>query len=412
MDVVIREREEIAALPNVVLAIRRFVDAPVLAKLQRAVSANASALGIERLLLAHEEDERLDPLGCEATAPALSKEQTALVQRVLVTGAKYGSESIVRWCLTVAPYGSVAVNGALRAAVNGGQLAVVRLLHPQVTHFGLGFAEELLLNLAASRGHVHVLEWLHAHRRSAVLCSYAASEDAAKAGHVVSLEWIRATYPRQLSSRVLDCAAVYEQRHVVEWLLQAEIPVPAARAMVAVAKKHNFDLLVWLHNKFLDDRLTFSSLKAMAFTSQRELASRVIKTFPDRYAAYGVVVGVLSGDFELMQTLAESHRCNKIDAKKAMCLAARFGRLDMVSWLSSRNLEPLVPAKVLWDALRCGHLDVVRWVVERKPELRTRERLSEMRSVVLMQQPQANSSSYGTSELVTQWLDEQLRLIE
>ncbi|TYZ59489.1 hypothetical protein PybrP1_013044 [[Pythium] brassicae (nom. inval.)] len=413
VDVVIREREEIAALPGVVLMIRRFADTPVLAKLRRAVGANATALEIERLLLAHEEDARLDPgTRDEQAASVLTREQVALVQRVLVTGAKHGSEGIVRWCLGVAPRGVVAVNGALRAAVNGGQLGAVRLLHPQVTRFGLGFAEELLLDLAAARGHVHVLEWLHENRRgSAVRCSSAASEEAAKAGHVDSLQWIRAMYPEQWSSLVLDCAAVYGQRHVVEWLIEAQIPVCAARAMLAVAKKLDLDLLVWLHDKYQGERLPLWSLKTMASTSQRVLASQLVRRFPSRYAAYGVVIGVLSGDLELMRSLAASGRREKSEAKKAMCLAARLGRLDMVCWLSGAS-EGLVPTKALWDALRCGHVDVIRWVVAQKPELRTRERLREMRSTVRKQQPQPNSSSFGASELLSHWLDEQLCLIE
>lgn len=413
VDVVLRERE-VAALPGVVRAVRRFCDAPVFAKLRRALAANARTTELEELIRLHVADVRLDALERrqtdttpEAPAAPLEREQALLVQRVLVIGAKHDSEVIVRWCLGAAP--GMVVNGALRAAIIGGQLAAVRLLHPKVTKFTIAFAEDHLLDLAASRGHVDVLRWLHENRRSPTAqCSLLASANAAKAGHIDSLQWIHATYPEQLSLSTLDNAAVHDHHHIVEWFIQEQIPVNVTRTMLACAMHNKTDTLLWLHGEYPAGRLPLWPLKAMVFTSQRELVARVVRAFPERYEEFGLLAGIMSEDLEFVQATVDARRPKKRDVKKAICLAARLGCLDIVSWLSHAS-NGFVPVRALWQALLGSHLDVIRWVLKQKPELRTRERLERMRSkcLKLLQ----TSSSLGALELVTHWIEEQLRLV-
>lgn len=67
VDVVLRERDAIAALSAVVRSIRRFADAVLYTKPKRAIASQArthrnvcEATSVEDVLAAHSEDERLD----------------------------------------------------------------------------------------------------------------------------------------------------------------------------------------------------------------------------------------------------------------------------------------------------------------------------------------------------------------
>lgn len=60
LDVVLREREAIAAISDVVRLLRQFADTPLLIKLHHACDANASAGDLERIVAAHGETQQLD----------------------------------------------------------------------------------------------------------------------------------------------------------------------------------------------------------------------------------------------------------------------------------------------------------------------------------------------------------------
>lgn len=416
VDVVLRERDAVAALSNAVRTIRRFADASILAKLRRAMRRLATAAELEQLLRQHNEDERLDALETchervgEPKARAVTPEQAVLVNHVLVYGAKKGSAMVVEYALDAAP--SVLVNGALRAAINNGHVALVQRLYPKVRAFGLGFTEDLLLDLAAARGHTEMLDWMYAHRRDPrASCTWAASESAAKGGHVDVLRWIRLHCPEQWSFHVLEQAALHDQQCVLDWIYDERIRSPVSAVMASVARHNKFAALAWLHDKYPRDQLLLWTLKRMAATAQLDVVSRIVAAFPDRYADHGVVIGVLCGDLGLVQTLARRQRRHaKKELKYAMCMAARFGALGILQWLRA-FAGCSVPSKALWQATRCGHSDVVAWIVEQTPALRTRAQLVAMRSVSAKQPAQGRSGDdrRGDSERLVAWIDAQLQ---
>lgn len=415
VDVVLRERESIAAIPSVVRAIRQFADTPVVTKLKRAMAALATAAEIDELLSLHTEDMRIEELerGSEAEKQRerlpLSRKEESLVSDIFVYGAKRGSARVVQWALSTTK--SIRVNGALRAAVNNGQFAIVQLLYPKVWHFSLGFTEDALWNLAAARGHLEILEWMYANRRDQLaLCSFMASENAAIFGHLDVLKWLLTRFPDQWSPLVLEEAAFHEQQHVVDWIFEKRLQTRVSVAMESLVQKGAQDGLLWLHDKSPGSRLYLSTLRKMAFGSQLDLVTKIVIGFPESYAAYGIVIGVICGDLELVRKLAaERKKLKRREVKSAMCLAASSGLLDIVQWLSTLFTD-CIPPKALWCAIRCGHVDVLCWLLMQKPELSTPEHLTEMLATSVKQPKKLHGARKGDMQEVTAWLEKQQQL--
>lgn len=410
VDVVLRERECVAALPSIVRAIRQFADSPVVNKLKRAMAALATAAELDELLSLHSADAHIEALERgrateDRARKPLSRKEESLVSDVFVYGAKRGSARVVEWALSTTK--SIRVNGALRAAVNTGQLEIVQLLYPKVWHFSLGFTEDALWNLAAARGHLEILAWMYANRRDPrAVCSYIASENAAVFGRLDVIEWLFARFPDQWSPLVLEEAAFHGQQHIVDWVYGKRLQTRVSAAMESLAHKDAQDGLLWLHDKSPESHLHLSTLKKMAYGSQLELVIKVVTAFPKSYAAYGIAIGVMCGDLELMKRLAAGRkRLKRREVKSAMCMAASYGLVDIVQWLSTLFTN-CIPTKALWCAIRCGHVDVLRWLLEQKQELLTPERLAEMLTTSV-KQPKLRGDRKGDMQGVTDWLVKQ-----
>lgn len=413
VDVVVRERESVAGIPSVVRAIRQFADTPVVNKLKRAMAALASATELDELLSLQSEDMRIEALegGSDSVAHRerlpLSRKGESLVSDIFVYGAKRGSARVVQWALSTTK--SIRVNGALRAAVNNGQFTVVQLLYPKVWHFSLGFTEDALWNLAAARGNLEILEWMYANRRDrAALCSFVASENAAMFGHLDILKWLLTKFPDQWSSLVLEEAAFHGQQHVVDWIFKKRLQTRVSTAMESLVHKGARDGLLWLHDKSSESRLYLSTLKKMASGSQLELAVKIVTCYPKSYEAYGIAIGVICEDLELVKKLAADRKkkLKRREVKSAMCLAASYGHLEIVQWLSTLFAD-CIPTKALWSAIRCGHVDVLCWLLEQKPELRSPKRMSGMFATSLKQSKKLRGARSKDMQEMTAWLEEQ-----
>lgn len=309
LDLVLRPHEDVAALPSVVRAIRRFADVPLLLKLKRAMTTPDSITTMEQILAVHSEDVRLDALVSREYSCSCCRidrdEDTGdwqellvhdnVVNQIFLYGAQHASDLVVDWALATCP--DIRVNGALWLAVRKGQLAAVQMLHARVIDFGdRSYSEDSLLSMAIHSGHLGTVEWLYNHYRGPARAPFlrSASENAARAGDLAMLQWIHAHCgEREWSRCTLEKAATHGQQHVMTWIYEVHADVDVELAMEAVAMRKLVDALVWLHERYPESRLSLSTMEQMTATSyQAHIAARLVASFPERYSS--VEVGLIA----------------------------------------------------------------------------------------------------------------------
>lgn len=367
LDVVLREREAVAALPGAVRAIRRFAQVPLQTQVERALEDDDAEL-MERVLAQHRADVRMDLLESDnggalddAQAAQYRRINSTILQHVLHFGAQHGREEIVEW-LSGCEY--LDVTRAIVLAVSNGHLPIVTLLYSR-NHSA---TDLLLISTAAKHGDVAILEWLYANRRDSMApyCS-TLSEEAARFGHVDVLEWLYAIKQNEWSSQILKVAVEQGHARVVQWLFDHDVPVNVLMALQAALQLGSIDMLEWLHDHYTD-RCPYWMLEEVAYGRHAHAVQWLLRRYPDRYKDRGAELAAICGDLESIKHFFSLHqKLKRRTVKSAMCKAARCGHLRVFQWLVNcdQNQRYQLPKKALWKAAAGGHVEVLKWCVER-----------------------------------------------
>lgn len=216
LDVVLREREAVAALPFAVRTIRRYAQEPLCTRVERALEKRDDAL-VDRTLAQFSEDMRLDELEGVALVDG-NTNFTKVVDPLLQYGVRHTHHLDT----------------------------IIQLLH------GSSAASEVqLMNTAAKHGQLDTLKWLFANRRDPnASCQPIASKDAARLGHIDVLEWLYANNRDRWSPQTLVAAVEHEQMDVAQWLFDHEAPVDTVGAMREALKCNSIKMLQWLHDHY------------------------------------------------------------------------------------------------------------------------------------------------------------------
>lgn len=421
LDVVVRERLAIDALPSVVRTIRQFAQEPFASRLERALRTYPTAVAartIEQLLLAHAEDKRIDALESGRgtsycwTDSLPENAQSSLIWKAIAFGAQAGSVPIVAWaCSATLPPGG-HVYPALMKAIEMEHFDIVKLLYRAATPNHVN--DDYYLSHAARHGRMEILQWLYANRSDAHdYFPLTTAHAAIASGKVDVLKWLCAMWHREVSQPsvpigLLAHATVHGQERIMDWcydnLAARERWSDVSRHFLRVLQSHwKLEHIVWLHEKFPATSISDVDLEWHTITTPGDSAKvcELIKAFPLRYARHGVTIGAALGDLELVKLCARGRELKLREVKRAMVRAAGHDHLDVVEYLHEIS-GGVIAVRALWRALRRGFLDIVVWMLEHKPELRTRARLLEMREESLKQAP---SNARGDMEEVTRWLD-------
>lgn len=399
VDVVVRERDAIAALTEVVRTIRRFADAPLQTKIERALERD-DADNLERFILQHNEDVRLDPDPLDGTRVDHTARQRKPIREttlhhLVLFGCQEGREVIVEWSL-VTP-NPLLTEHAICLAIKNGHLSLVKMLHGKVE----AASEHVWLDMAAFSGRLEVLDWLYANRKNAVSASNTweatALEEAARLGHVDVLNWFYANHRHHWLPHVLDIAVLYRQTCVCDWIWEEQVPANIPRLMNTALHIGSIEILKSLHDHYSDE-CRYWMLVHVAYGEDSRVVLWLLQQYPDRYGKRGVELGAICGDLSCVQQFSGG-RCHERQlGKSAMCKAAKFGHLHILEWLYANNGSKL-PLKALWEALYRGHLHVIKWGYAEKPEVATDFRLAAMHSVSCeIHQKKLGQSDYATAE--------------
>ncbi|KAF0718532.1 Aste57867_1634 [Aphanomyces stellatus] len=282
-------------------------------------------------------------------------------------------------------------------AVYQGRLDVVRYLDDA---FGIHSFCYNALDIAATRGHLDVLEYLH--DRDYVGCTKVAMGGAALHGHVHVLAFLHRKRHEGCFRGALDGAAQRGLHDVVRWLVEHEADDITALSSGFAAESGNVELYRYVAS--LDDgadedalaedmaaRLA-SDLAKASTNGHHDLAIYLHETCHAQWspiaftgAAGGGHLTLLqhfavvapdvvgedmaiahaagNGHLEVVQYLLE-HFHGRLLADIAVEYAARNGHLAILELLHSHGVEGN-PSKAFDGAVKHGHLAVLQWLVAR-----------------------------------------------
>ncbi|RLN72003.1 hypothetical protein BBJ28_00007407 [Nothophytophthora sp. Chile5] len=338
--VVRRSRPDMASFPHVWESIEAFLDSSPTCSMTQA-----AAFGSMRLLRAISARS-----GGMITVDPFYKQ--AQFSNAMAHAAARGDLEMVRWLVSFQPGG--LVTRAVEEAARYGRLQVLVWLHEHHDHVFWG-ANELrfavggnhfevarwlqentkppsrlkAMNLAAARGNLELVQWLHEVRQEA---SSSAATKAAEGGHLDLLKWMDKHHLCRLEGVPLDVAAAQGHLKVVKWLQRSGIGVASSRAMDVAAANGHLDVIKWLHHR-----------------RGREHAGTHV----------AMDDAATNGHLEVVKWL-HSHR-HEGCTTDAMDGAARNGHLTVVQWLHKNRKEGCT-TRAMDDAAANGQLLMIRWL--------------------------------------------------
>lgn len=231
------------------------------------------------------------------------------------------------------------IKHAMRFAAKKGELDIVCYLFER---FETGQDEvdastifsKILMDVAATDGHLAVLEWLH--ERSSLGCTTNAMDGAAANGYLFVVEWMHQNRSEGCTSNAMDAAAAANHLEIVQWLHHNRSEGCTHKAIDVAATHGHLNMVQWLHK----NRLEGCTKKAM------EGAAR-------------------NGHLEMIRWLHENQKVGW--TPKALNLAARHGRLGVVEWFHE-NRSGDFTSTTMDHAARNGHLPIIRFLHSNRKE--------------------------------------------
>ncbi|OWZ23131.1 hypothetical protein PHMEG_0002028 [Phytophthora megakarya] len=198
-------------------------------------------------------------------------------------------------------------------------------------------SNSLVMDFAASNGHLDILTWLH-NTQQLNGCSTRAMDDAAKNGHLPIVQWLHTNRSEGSTTKAMDYAASSGHLAVVKWLHANRTEGCTSRAMDLAAQNGKLQVLQWLN----DNRSEGCTPSAV------------------NYAA-------TEGHLNIVRWLCEVRK--EECTSSAMVNAARGGHLYVLEYLGERfpQLFESVGPKMVHAAIANGQAAVLTWLIAVMP---------------------------------------------
>ncbi|KAF4319630.1 hypothetical protein BBI17_003756 [Phytophthora kernoviae] len=195
----------------------------------------------------------------------------------------------------------------------------------------------LVMDFAASNGHLDILTWLH-DTEQLDGCSTRAMDDAAKNGHLPIVQWLHKHRSEGCTTKAMDYAASSGHVPVIQWLHQHRTEGCTTRAMDLAAQNGHLHVLQWLHA----NRGEGCTTSAMNYASTE-------------------------GHLQILRWLCETRK--EECSASAMVNAARGGHLHVLEYLGEHFPELFESAgpKMMHAAIANGQAAVLTWLIAALP---------------------------------------------
>ncbi|TMW58551.1 hypothetical protein Poli38472_010110 [Pythium oligandrum] len=260
-----------------------------------------------------------------------------------------------------------------------------------------------LMDWAAMRGDLSLLEKLHSDPILTTTCTYRAMCHGANAGHLDVVCWLHEHRSEHVNhiSEVLTMATSGEQVAVLDWLhVHFDLQEFVAKIYRKTAQPRRFKAMIWFLRNFKNIMRHAEPPPVYELTgAPLELFQLLFDMYDLSVDAQSVKVAVRSGNFELVRWLVEKDAQavvgNDADRFKLLTFAIDGGNIDLVRWcieeldtwfngcaLQATTKKHVLMAKYLWEKLRernevihnedqmlltavqRGSLELVQWCVE------------------------------------------------
>lgn len=202
---------------------------------------------------------------------------------------------------------------------------------------------------------------------------YFASLDIASENELCDLQMTQACH------HVDACVWLYEKN-----FYKTTTPGLTEQLFTAAGEHANFELLVWLSDKFQDDdKIEFLQMKALA-ESLRFHHEQFAKWIVDNYI---VVKRNFSSNVAILDIVCRTENMHLLEwlhsknifrsSSSAMLNAAIVNNFDTMKWLHnnrSEYKEPICSVKTMEMAVENNNFDMVRWLYENRSEIRNPKR--------------------------------------
>lgn len=254
--------------------------------------------------------------------------------------AANGQADVIVWALDNLDLdGRSDLENAVSDAAGAGNVEILKRIYESIGDPNL-IARSNPVTSAAMRGHLEVVQWLHAHRPDPI--SSSAIEYAIEHGHIEVVRWLCEHFPSIVSKQAFEWAAMHNQLDVVKWLDQ-------------------------LQPKCLDrcEHTVFMALELAVSRGHLEMVQWLLEHKYDDGSAYALDVAAANRRLDTVKWLHE----NQIGAAtvRAMDNAAQMGHMAIIKWLHANRTEGC-SAEALEMAVRSGRANAFKWLLDNKVE--------------------------------------------
>lgn len=250
-------------------------------------------------------------------------------------------------------------NALLLAAKAGFLFMAVWLCEQHVDVHWVNHAGNNALMLAAEAGHLSLVRWLYENKGVTISLvnrdGYSVLDLAAMNGHLQVVQWLE-DKPLMLSASTVDKAVISAARNgrtaMLQWFWQKHFPLESEgeSAFLCAVEANNLPLVEWCLARGCGTVLSDSYQSCFAMACKHGNLSML-----RRLCQHVGGVAVANALTRVPQSM--------------MAAAAENGRLHIMKWLVTQDLNPLVPhfaddVEPIYFAVDRGHLHIVKWLHE------------------------------------------------
>ncbi|ETW06421.1 hypothetical protein H310_02681 [Aphanomyces invadans] len=207
-------------------------------------------------------EQWLARLGVPGLTRLIATTSTVPRHVIFAYAAWVGNLSLLRFLLaqlstsTIASLQSSAL--LLDLAATQGHMQVVTFLHARPGQR----ASTAAMNGAAANGHLDMVQFLHTHRVEG--CTTEAMDGACERGHLDVIEWLSRVREARCTVRALEAAATRGHLHVVQFLVDEFGILCSASAVLAAARAGHNSVVRFLSQRLLDKETARQIIRGQA----------------------------------------------------------------------------------------------------------------------------------------------------
>nr|KAJ3413377.1 hypothetical protein HK105_002086 [Polyrhizophydium stewartii] len=283
---------------------------------------------------------------------------TSIVAEHARLAASYGHLELLQWLAARMRNGNWSTR-VMDSAVINGHLGCAKWLHENRTE-GCTTAA---MNGAAENGHLAVIEFLHANRTEG--CTTAAMDNAAINDHLDCVKWLHENRTEGCTTKAMDLAAKNGHLAVVEFLHANRTEGCTTEAMDSAAENGDLDVVEFLHANRTEG-CTSKAMFKVANNGHLHVVEFLHKNCTECNIAEVVVSLATDKRFDDIKRI-HAFAPESVTAAAADITASKC-EIEMLDWIV--DTVGVWPTSVaISRAVKNGHLRVLAWFRRRMPQL-------------------------------------------